>query len=95
MTEIKDAVLVSIMAVADRETAEKLKERFGDKPLILGEASHIENPNEIELDILEDYKEFAGAFNSTFVAGAIEEGEMDEDGEPFESIFISEMDDDD
>jgi len=81
---------MSLIVVADRDDAEKLKDKFGAEPIVMGGAQIVENPDDIELD---DYEGFSGAFNATFIAGTgveIEEDE-DDDGEPIESIFIEEL----
>ncbi len=90
LEEIHDPVLVSIIAVADRKTAELLKDKFGDKPIIMGGAVHL-TEDEIEFDGCE---EFQGAFNATFVAGEKGEEEEEDDGEPLESIILDDLEDD-
>lgn len=93
LNEIQDPVIVSIIAVADRETAETLKKHFGDKPMIMGEISLL-GPDDIDLSNIEDYEGFRGAFNATIVAGDPGVDEADGD-EHMESVFIEEMEDED
>ena len=90
LTEITDPVLMSIIGVADREMAKKLKDRFGKGPVVLGGASVIENPDDIELD---DHEGFGGAFNGTFVT--YKDDDEEDDGDPVESISYEEMTDED
>lgn len=76
----EDTVMMSIIAFATREDAEKLKDKFGSRPLLVkavvdiedGFAAHVVMATEIE----------AALANSP------------DDDEPLESVFFDELEDD-